>query len=259
MKERGEISRAVFSAIQQRAAGFGKGESILMEGNGMPSRGPETVAFNGQTYTLDAYGFLNPPDQWDVNFANGMAEALEIYGGLTERHWELIRYVRRQFLEEKTIPVSVIACAENNIRLREFRHLFPPGYHRGVCRIAGINYEFMVRTNIWLTYETPPSIKADYKVTPLGFLEHFDDWDERFVNLVIREWHQTQGLTERQRVVIGFLRDFYQKNRDIPTIYETCKGNDLSLEAFNELFPKGYRRGACLIAGLPFSPKISRE
>jgi tRNA 2-thiouridine synthesizing protein E len=112
----------------------------------MPTQ-ERTITFNEKTYSLDEHGFLFPPEQWDENFANGMAETLEIYGGMTEKHWAFIRYLRKKFIEEETVPVVVIACAENKLRLREFKRLFPTGYHRGACKIAGINHEFMYKTN----------------------------------------------------------------------------------------------------------------
>ena len=31
-----------------------------------------TVSFGGRTYTLDAHGFLDPPEQWDEAFAEGL-------------------------------------------------------------------------------------------------------------------------------------------------------------------------------------------
>ena len=58
--------------------------------------------------------------------------------------------------------------------------------------------------------------------------------------------------TDRHLQVIGFLRDYYTVNRMIPTVFEACSANDLSLEELRGLFPAGYRRGACRMAGLPF-------
>ncbi|NQT35483.1 TusE/DsrC/DsvC family sulfur relay protein [bacterium] len=211
----------------------------------------KTVTFGDKTYSLDQQGFLDPPQQWDEDFANGMAEIQGIYGGLTKEHWDLIWYLRKKFIEEETVPVVVLACADNNLRLSDLRFLFPTGYHRGACRIAGINYDFMYSTNFWLTYETTTIPKEDYKLTPHGFLEDFDQWNERFAHLIIREWKLSQGLTDRHREIIGFLRDFFRRTKNIPTVYETCKANDLDLDELNELFPEGYHRGACRIAGLP--------
>jgi len=212
----------------------------------------ETVVFGDKTYTLDKQGFLNPPDQWDENFAYGMAWMQGIYEGLTEAHWNFISYIRKKFIEEETVPVVVLACSDNNLRLSDLRFLFPTGYHRGACRIAGINYEFMYKLNYWLTYETSTIPKEDYKVTPHGFLEDFHQWNERFAQLIIREWKLPQGLTDRHRKIIDFLRNSYKITNCIPTVYETCKANNLDLTELQELFPEGYHRGACRIAGLPF-------
>ncbi|TKJ38445.1 TusE/DsrC/DsvC family sulfurtransferase [candidate division LCP-89 bacterium B3_LCP] len=213
---------------------------------------PETVTFAGKIYSLDQRGFLKSPEQWDEDFAEGMAEVQEIYGGLTEKHWDLIHYIRRKFTEEETIPVVVLACADNNLKLSDLRFLFPTGYHRGACRIAGINYDFMYKTNFWLTYETTTLQKEEYKLTHRGFLEDFSKWDERFAQIIIREWKLPGGLTDRHREIISYLRDFYERMKNIPTFFEMCKANNLDVDEFKELFPEGYRRGACRIAGLPF-------
>ena len=111
-----------------------------------------TATFGEKTYTLDEHGFLSPPDQWDEAFAEGMAAELRIHGGLTEEHWAFLRYLRAKFLDEKTVPVVVMACVDTGLRLSQFKRLFPTGYFRGACRIAGIDHEFMQRTNHWLSY-----------------------------------------------------------------------------------------------------------
>ena len=212
-----------------------------------------TIAFGGQkTYTVDRYGYLDPPEQWDDGFAKGIAGTLGIHGGLTEEHWTLIRYLRKKFVDEKTVPLLILACAENRMRLSRLRYLFPTGYHRGACKIAGINYAFMLNDNFLHTVESYTTIKAELNLSTLGFLEEFDQWDERFANLVASEWNLPNGLTGRHHQIIGFLRNYYRDHKNIPTIFETCRSNDLSLDELHTLFPAGYRRGACRIAGLPF-------
>jgi tRNA 2-thiouridine synthesizing protein E len=212
-----------------------------------------TITFvDGKEYQLDRHGFLEMPHQWDEDFAEGMAKLLGIPGGLTDEHWSFISYLRKKFLEEGTVPVVVAACTDNKMRLSKLRHLFPTGYHRGACKIAGINYAFMYKTNIWLTYESYTTLQNRYKLTASGFLEDFNQWNENFAHLIINEWNISQGLTAKHKKIISFLREYYQKNNNIPTIYETCKINGISLAELRELFPDGYRRGACRIAGLPF-------
>jgi tRNA 2-thiouridine synthesizing protein E len=211
-----------------------------------------TVSFKGKEYKLDRHGFLNPPNQWDKDFAEGMAKMESIHGGLSESHWKFLSYLRDKFLLEKTVPVVVMACADNKLRLSRLRTLFPTGYLRGACRIAGINFAFMRDTNIWLTYESIPAVEKEHKVDELGFLLVFDSWNERFTHWVVRNWNLPEGLTKRHWKIIRYLRDFYASTRNIPSVYEVCKSNKIGLDELGELFPKGYHRGACRAAGLPF-------
>jgi tRNA 2-thiouridine synthesizing protein E len=213
----------------------------------------KTLTFaKGKTYSLDQYGFLDEPEEWDEDFANGMAGLQGIHDGLTKEHWDFISYVREKFLKENTLPLLIVACADNNLRLGKLKALFPTGYFRGACRIAGLSHEFMCDVNIWHSYETAPRLKPEYEISPQGFLEDFHQWNERFANLVSNEWALAGGLTSKHWQVINFLRNCYQITGNIPTVYEVCQAHDLDLNDLKELFPGGYRRGACRIAGLPF-------
>jgi len=215
--------------------------------------GAKTVRFGGdKTYTLDRFGFLDPPDQWDEAFAEGMARMQGVFGGLTDEHWKVVRYLRGKFLDENTVPLVVYACMDNDMRIGKLRHLFPTGYHRGACRIAGINYQFMYECNIWHTYESFSELQSRHRLTQAGFLEDFDEWDERFAQIVASEWNESQGLTDVHLRIINYLRDYYRIHTNIPTVYETCCANGVTLEEMLGLFPDGYRRGACRAAGLPF-------
>lgn len=211
-----------------------------------------TVTFKGTKYTLDRHGFLDPPGQWDEGFAEAMAKSLGIVSGLTDRHWKIIRYLRHKFVEENTVPVVVKACLDNGMSLAELRARFPTGYHRGACKIAGINYQFMYETNVWLTYETAPPAKPRYKLDRLGFLEDYRDWDEDFPEFIMNELNRVWSLTDRHWSVIRYLRSYFSEHEILPTVYDTCTECSLTLEDLLDLFPDGYRRGACRLAGLPF-------
>lgn len=213
----------------------------------------KTVTFGeGKTYALDEYGFLADSEQWDVDFAEGMARLQGIYDGLTNEHWDFISYIRYKFLAEQTLPLLVVACADNHLRLSKLKALFPTGYFRGACRIAGLTYQFLCDVNIWHTYETVPHLKPEYEINTQGFLEDFDQWNERFANLIGTEWGLPDGLTPKHWEVIRFLRNYYLAINNIPTVHEVCEAHGLDLKGLSELFPGGYRRGACRIAGLPF-------
>jgi len=214
--------------------------------------GDRTVTFgDGREYTLDQYGFLDPPTQWNESFAEGMAKALDIHDGLTDEHWEFIRYLRRKFIVDRTVPLVVIACADNDLRLGKLQHLFPTGYHRGACKIAGLNYAFLSNDNILHAFESYQSLSTQYHMTPLGFLVDFAKWDRRFANLVAQDWDLPDGLTDRHWGIINHLREAFSCRQSIPSVYEACKATDLDLDELADLFPEGYLRGACRAAGLP--------
>ena len=207
---------------------------------------------SGREYTLDRYGFLDPPRQWNEEFAEGMAKTQGIHDGLTEAHWELIRYLRKKFIVDGTVPLIVTACAENSLRLGRLQQLFPTGYHRGACRIAGINYAFLSNDNIWHTYESYRVLATEYNMTPGGFLVDFATWNRRFAHVVAEDWDLPDGLTGRHWEIINYLRDAHRATKSIPSVFETCKANGLDLDELAHLFPEGYLRGACRAAGLPF-------
>ncbi len=210
-----------------------------------------TVTFGDRTYSLDRHGFLNPPEQWDKNFAEGMAAMLGVYEGLTDVHWRFIHYLRRKFIEERSVPVIVFALADNSLRLSRLKDLFPTGYHRGACKIAGINYDFMYEHNIWLTYENYTTLKTEHNLTDDGFLADCSAWNRRFAHLVASEWDLPQGVTDLHWRIIGYLQNAYKIRSTIPTVFETCTANRIGLDDLHRLFPDGYRRGACRMAGLP--------
>jgi tRNA 2-thiouridine synthesizing protein E len=112
----------------------------------------------------------------------------------------------------------------------------------------------MMKTNHWLTYEHPRIPGAQYRTDSAGFLCDFEDWTEDFAHLAVSQWGMPEGLTDRHRQVIVYLRGSYSMGRETPTVFEACKANDLSLKELKALFPEGYRRGACRVAGLPFLP-----
>ena len=212
----------------------------------------DRVTFGETAYSLDSQGFLFPPRQWDRGFAEGVATQQKIHGGLTVEHWRVIDYLRSKFTGEETVPVVVFACADLGLRLTRFKRLFPTGYFRGACRIAGIGYVFMQATNHWLSYETAPILKARFNLTPQGYLEDFELWDEEFCVEILTEWEMPPTLSERQRKVVDYLRRFYEERADVPTVMETCRETGIDRAEVEELFPDGYRRGACRVAGLPF-------
>jgi len=100
---------------------------------------------------LDNEGYLVDPADWSDEVAEALARAEHIV--LTEEHWAVLRFMR-QYYEEHATPAdarfAIRYLAEDrghgaNARKRLFE-LFPYGYVKQACRIAG-----MRRPRIWST------------------------------------------------------------------------------------------------------------
>ena len=95
-------------------------------------------------------------------------------------------------------------------------------------------------------------VPAAQPLDQLGFLKDYQDWDEDFVHHIIKELKLPEEVTKRHLEILKDLREYFEKHRNIPTVNETCSVNNISLTDLKRLFPSGYRRGACRLAGLPF-------
>jgi len=214
----------------------------------------KSFAFNNKKYRVDYQGFLIDPNDWDEDFAEGMAPKVKIEGGLTEEHWRIIKFVRNTFDKMSHCPLVYVACKHNDLGLGDLRRLFPTGYLRGVCKLAGITYREVDFQQNWLednlkmheyTYENKV-----YRTDEQGFLLNPDDWDENFALSNAYKLHMKDYLTERHWKIISYLRNAFKETGVVPNVYEVCDHNDISIETLEELFPQGYHRGAVKIAGL---------
>jgi tRNA 2-thiouridine synthesizing protein E len=95
-------------------------------------------AYN-KTYEVDLRGFLVNPDEWDEYFAIYRAYEMKLHGGkLSERHWQVIRFLRERYKQTKEIPTIYETCEVNKMDLDEMERLFPDGYHRSAVKLAGL-------------------------------------------------------------------------------------------------------------------------
>lgn len=211
--------------------------------------------YKDKTYGLDDSGFLDDFNDWDKNFAEGIAIDLEIPLGLTKEHWDVINSIRDTFKKSGKCPLVYETCRMNNLSRKELKKLFPTGYLRGACKIAGITYRegFLGQTNIPATAEDINVIttKKSYTMDVRGFLVVPEDWDEFWAAHRAYDMKINKGkLTDRHWQVIKYLRGYYMDNKRIPTIHDTCEALKIELNELEELFPDGYHRGAIKISGL---------
>lgn len=210
--------------------------------------------YRGKTYRIDYQGFLVDPKAWDRDFAEGMAERIGITGGLTDQHWRVIDFIRNSFDSMNECPLVYVACKKNDLGLGDLRKLFPTGYLRGACRLAGVTYRSGFSQHLWLeenvVHNTLLYERKEYPCDVQGFLLNSDDWDENFAVHKAHELKMPHLLTKDHWRILYFLRARFKETGEVPTVYDTCESNQLSLDGLESLFPDGYHRGAVKIAGL---------
>lgn len=210
-----------------------------------------TFEFKGKVYEIDEDDFLVHPGDWDKDFAEGMAPLNGISGDLTQAHWDIIWFIREFFLETSKCPLVHKTCKSQNLRLAELQKLFPTGYRRGACKLAGLCFNYDDVSNTCSpTAGVAVSTTQVYRVNVKGFLVDPAEWNEEFA---MHKWEETKmpgSLTEKHWQIIYYLRAEFARTGKIPTIYETCGDNKVDIEEFGEIFPDGYHRGAVKIAGL---------
>jgi TusE/DsrC/DsvC family sulfur relay protein len=217
----------------------------------------EHFSYKDISYEVDEQGFLLNPKFWDRNFSEGMAKTCEIQD-LTSEHWEAIRFVREFFEASGVCPTVFATCKATGLRPREMKNLFPTGYHRGLCKIAGVRYLVHRMPDNTHVFDAIGDIKTisgnkQYCVDVRGFLVDPEDWDVNYAMHRALEMNIPNGeLTEKHCQIIKYLRDVFKKEKRIPTIYETCEKCQLEFEDLESLFPDGYHRGVLKIAGLRF-------
>ena len=91
----------------------------------------------GSPVDINDEGFFLRPEQW----TEAMVPELARREGLTEmtdRHWLVIRFMRRQFEENGTGPTVRVLGKASGVTIKELYQLFPKGPAKVAARIAGI-------------------------------------------------------------------------------------------------------------------------
>jgi tRNA 2-thiouridine synthesizing protein E len=209
-----------------------------------------TFHYQGKIYEVDSEGFLLNHLQWDRDFAEAVAARLQISGGLTPEHWVVVMNIRETYLKTGKCPLVFQAFNNSKLRISKLRQLFPAGYWRGACKIAGLTYAAAFHEASTVEEKLGARKREKfYLVDRHGFLVEPSQWDEDFAACKAQEMKLAFALSEQHWRVIRYLRDYFQQHLVLPTIFETCKANGLDLDDMEQLFPDGYHRGAFKIAG----------
>lgn len=97
---------------------------------------------------VDAEGYLINPEDWTEDVAETFARDEDI--ALTDEHWIAIRFMRDYYAERQVAPdarhVMKHLAQETGAGRNRIFELFPYGYVKQACRIAG-----MKRPRAWST------------------------------------------------------------------------------------------------------------
>jgi len=96
-----------------------------------------TLTYAGAPVEVDAEGFLQQPDQWTEEMAHEIAAANGI-DELTDRHWQVINFMRKSYLENGTAPSIRTLGKVSGVPIKELYQLFPKGPAKLAAKIAGI-------------------------------------------------------------------------------------------------------------------------
>ena len=82
-------------------------------------------------------GFFLHPDQWTEPMADEIARENGI-GQLTDRHWQVINFMRRTYLETGSAPSIRTLGKASGVPIKELYQLFPNGPAKLAAKAAGV-------------------------------------------------------------------------------------------------------------------------
>ena len=104
------------------------------------------------TVSRDEEGYLIDPDDWSPELALTLAAEEKL--ALTDEHWIILTFVREYFAGHQITPdIRHVAkhfaertCCDKKTGKRRIFELFPYGYVKQTCKVAG-----MKRPRVWST------------------------------------------------------------------------------------------------------------
>jgi tRNA 2-thiouridine synthesizing protein E len=96
-----------------------------------------TTLFAAISVELDDDGFFAHPDQWTEAMVPELA-VREAIDPLTDAHWQVIRFMRNEYLAKGTGPSLRALSRTSGVPVKELFALFPKGPAKVAARIAGI-------------------------------------------------------------------------------------------------------------------------
>ena len=96
-----------------------------------------TIELTGKQIEVDSDGNLKNLNDWNEETASEIAK-LEGIEKLTDRHWLVINFMRKEFMEKGDGPTVRRLTKESGVDTKELYALFPKGPAKKAARIGGI-------------------------------------------------------------------------------------------------------------------------
>lgn len=96
-----------------------------------------TTVYAGTEVALDSDDFFADPARWTEEMAPDIA-AREGIGHLTDRHWQVIRFMRHEYEEKGAAPNVRALSKTSGVPIKELYELFPKGPAKLAAKIAGV-------------------------------------------------------------------------------------------------------------------------
>ncbi|NND01945.1 MAG: TusE/DsrC/DsvC family sulfur relay protein [Acidimicrobiia bacterium] len=94
------------------------------------------ATFAGNDVTVDTEGFMTEYDEWTEDIGSFLATQIGIE--LTDRHWEVIRFMRDDFKDQGTSPTLRRVSAVGGVPTKELFTLFPKKPAKKMAYVAGV-------------------------------------------------------------------------------------------------------------------------
>lgn len=92
----------------------------------------------GVDVELNEEGFFVDPEKWTTDMVPELAEEWGVPGPLTERHWEVLNFMRQEYFEKGTGPTVRKLGKASGVGVKELYQLFPKAPAKLAARVAGI-------------------------------------------------------------------------------------------------------------------------
>lgn len=95
-----------------------------------------TKEYLGKTFEVDSDGHLVNFNDWTTEIAIQIAKEEEIE--MTQRHWDIINFMRKDFQEKGASPTIRKITKSSDITTKEIYECFPKGPGRRAAKVAGL-------------------------------------------------------------------------------------------------------------------------